>query len=313
ALTANLRADGMTGRFHLFPYPLHGVCGTLDLTLARGRLARLDLDLTALARDRRPVAIRGRVEGDAPGYAFDIRSANVPIDATLLDALPAKFQDPVRRFHPQGRCDVVGTITRPAGETQPRPHYAGRVPDAAVCSDVFPYPLEGLEGALDIRLGPGTPGDPRAGMCCEFHDIRAGHAGGRVTLDGSARPTAHGNQIALTIRGRGVALDDTLAAAFARMRLRAVWAMFAPSGHMDFTAQVAHTERADGRPDYDITVAPAGATVRPTFFPYALTGLTGAFRLTPGRVVILEPIRAWHGATALGVTGGAVVFADGGY
>ncbi len=313
AVTAQLRADGMTGRFHLFPYPLHSVCGTLDLTLARGRLARLDVSLGALARDRRPVAIRGRVEGDTPAYAYDIRSAGVPIDETLLAALPAKYQNSVRRFHPRGRCDVVATITRPAGEPLPRQHYAVQLHDAGVCYDIFPYPLEGLDGALDIRIDPGTPGDSHAGTGVIFRDIRAGHAGGRVSIDGTARPTADGNHIALTIRGQGVALDETLSAAFARMRLRAVWAMFAPSGRMDFTAQVAHTERPDGRPDYDITVAPAGATVRPTFFPYTLTGLTGAFRLTPGRVVVLEPFRARHGSTVLGVNGGAVVFADGGY
>jgi hypothetical protein len=311
-LRVHLRPDGMTGRFHAFPYPVQQVRGGLELTMGNDRPPQLDVDLTAETSGRGPVTIRGHVEGDVPSYTYDIAGTGIPIDEPLLLALPAKFQNQVRAFHPSGRCDVTAHIAHPAGAAMPQQHYTVRLYDTAVCYDVFPYPLEGLTGTLDFRLGPGTPADPRADTGFTFRDVRAGHAGGRVVINGSVQPQEAGNLVRLNLRGEQVALDDTLALAFARMRLRTVWDMFAPQGRFNFTADVARLERADGTADYDIRVTPAGATVRPTFFPYTLNDLTGTFRLAPGRV-LLEPFTARHGPTRFDLGGGAVQFGEGGY
>jgi hypothetical protein len=311
-LRARLRPDGITGRLDVFPYPLRQVRGSLDLTLT-GNQPRLDVDLTCEANERRPVTIRGHADGEHPDYDFVIQAGGALIDDTLLEALPAKFRAVTRSFHPSGRCDITARLTRPAGAAVASQHYAVRLSETTVRYDVFPYPLEDLSGALDIRLGPGPLGDPRPTWVIAFDDIRAGHAGGRVFLSGSARPAAHdGNQITLRLRGERIALDATLAEALAPMRLRTVWEMLAPSGRMDFTAAVTHTDSPHGPRDYDITVAPAGATVRPSFFPLTLADASGTFRVTPGRVELGE-FRASHGPTRFTTGAGLVLHSDGGY
>jgi hypothetical protein len=313
-LQAQLCPDNMTGRFAGFPYPLRQVRGRLDLELAGGRPPRLDVDLTAGANEGRPVTIRGRVEGDGPAaFAYVIQSEGVAIDDTMLDSLPPKFQNVARSFHPRGRCDLTAHIARPAGAAVVSQHYTVRLHDVAARYDVFPYPLEDLTGTLDIRLGPDAPQGTQPTWLITFDDVRAAHAGGRVWFGGSARPAGPaGTRVSLRLRGERVALDDALAAAFARMRLRTVWDMLAPSGRMDFTAEVTHTESPHGSPDYDITVTPAGATLRPAFFPYTLTDLAGTFHLTPGRVELGE-FGANHGPTRFRLGGGVVLFYEGGY
>jgi hypothetical protein len=317
ALKAKLRPDGMAGRFEVFPYPLTEVRGSLDLTVVGGRPPRLDVDLTAEATGRRPVTIQGRVEGDgpAPEYAFTIRGDAVELDDTLVLALPARFQAVARAYHPQGRCDITARLDRPAGQAQASQHYAvGLRGDAAVCYDLFPVPLERLTGNLEIVLGPDAPATSRGNWLCTFRDVRAGHAGARVTIDGKARPTEEGTRVDLAIRGRNVPLDGTLAEAFAnpRMKLKAIWDMFRPAGRFDFAADVMHTDRSPAPPEYDIRVSHTGAVITPTFFPLELADLAGSFRLTRGLVEV-GPYTARHGPTRLAVGGGWVQFTDGGY
>jgi hypothetical protein len=314
-LKAKLRADGMTGRFEQFRYPLREVRGTLDLTMTAGRPPRLDVDLTGEANGRRPVTIQGRVEGDgpAPPYTMTVCGDGIAIDRTLVDALPAKFQAVARSYHPRGACDVTARLIRKPGELRASQQFnVGFRGDLTVCYDLFPVPLDRLTGSLDIALGPDLTPAGQPNWVCTFNEIRGGYAGARVVISGKARPTTEGTRVDLTLTGRNVPLDDTLAAAFAnpRMNLRPIWEMFHPGGRFDFTAEVNHTDRQPAPADYDIFVRHAGATIRPTFFPLELTGLSGSFRLTRGHVEI-GPYVARHGPTRLALGGGYVQFGEG--
>ncbi len=314
-LKARLRPDGMAGRFEEFPYPVHEVRGCLDLTIPTARPPRLEVDLTAEAAARRPVTIQGWVEGDAPtpGYDITVSGDAIPFDGRLIDALPAKFQSVARAYHPRGRCDVAAHLSRTVGELHPNQRYTvGFRGDAAVCYDLFPVPLDRLAGSLDITLGDGAPMTSHGTWICKFNDIRAAYAGARVEIDGQARPTEDGTRVDLTIRGRNVPLDETLAAAFAnpRMKLGPVWEMFRPMGRFDFTAEVAHTDKHLAPPEYDIRVRHTGAIIRPTFFPLELADLTGSFRLTRGQVEVSR-YTARRGPTRFEFGGGTVRFGEG--
>jgi hypothetical protein len=314
-LTARLRPERMVGRFDAFPYPIREVRGSLDLTIAGERPPRLDVDLTAEANGRRPVTIQGHVEGDgpAPAYAVVVGGDAIAIDSTLVAALPVKFQNAARSYRPQGRCDITARLNRVAGQTISTQRFTiGFRGDAALCYDLFPVPLERVSGDVDITLGPGAPATSRGMWVCKFNDIRAAYNGARVVLGGEARPTDDGTRVDLTIIGRGVPLDETLAAAFAnpRMRLRPVYEMFRPGGRFDFRAQVAHVDRHPAPSDYDIRVQHGGAMIRPTFFPMSLSELAGSFRLTPGRVEIGR-YTARHNDTVFEFGGGWVRFGEG--
>jgi hypothetical protein len=119
----------------------------------------------------------------------------------------------------------------------------------------------------------------------------------------------------LKLRGRQVPLDADMAAAFDRIKMRPVWEMFRPSGRIDFEATVSYTDLPGGPPDLDVQVTPAGATVRPSFFPYDLTGLKGTFHYTRGPVdhIELGNFEARHGPTRLTLDWGEVLLQNGGF
>lgn len=309
--TLALQPRDMAFRFEAFPYPLRSARGQLVWRLGAGEPSRLDINLTAEASQQRPVTIQGHVigSGNECSYSYAMSGDGLPIDDALILALPSRFQNTTRTFHPTGRCDITAAIRRAAGEAQPRQDYRVRLKDASVCYDVFPAPLERVTGVLDIHLAP--TGDP-AGNRFEFTDFRGERDSGRVTVSGSARPLDSGHRIDLVIRGEQLPLDGTLGAAFGRMRLRPLWDMLSPSGRMDFDASLTHVERPMTPPEFTLRVSPRGAAVRPSFFPLMLTDLAGSFAISRTRVE-MQNVRARHGAALLQVAGGGVQLRDGGY
>lgn len=314
-LSTKIRPLGISGRFEAFPYPLHNARGSVTVTQSLHQPTHVDVDLTAEATGKRPVTIQGRFDGEgaASSYAFTIRGDAISLDEPLISALPSKFQNVVRGYQPQGRCDITCRLSRPAGNAHSNQHYTVAFRgDASVCYDQFPVPLDQLRGTLDIRLGAGAPITHRGNWLCTFTDIRAIAGGAAVQIGGQVQPTETGPRVELLLRGQQVPLDETLANAFARMKVRPIWDMFRPSGRFDFTASVSHTDRHDAPADYDIRVAHSGATIWPTFFPLAFRDLAGSFRLTRGLVEIGH-CTARHGPTRFDLGSGAVQHADGSY
>jgi hypothetical protein len=307
----SLQPKGMQFRFQAFPYPMHDVNGIVLLAMGNRRAPRLDVNLTASGSQDRPVTIRGYVSGDGPEpeYAYDLTGGDLPLDETLILSLPPKFQTVARSFHPSGRCDIGATIRRAAGTLMPRQDYRVKIRDASLTYDVFPWPLEQVNGTLDIHL---VPGPDATGNRFTFRDFRARRGDGRVTINGSAQPLTHGTRIDLAIRGEQTPLDEALAGAFGRMKLRPVWDMLSPSGRMDFDAQLSHIENPGAPPEFSLQVHPRGAAVKPTFFSYALTDLDGVFRISRTRVG-LENITARHGPAQLRIGSGAIDLNNGGY
>ena len=117
----SLLPTDMSFRFDSFPYPLQKVRGRLDLALAAHQPPRLDVDLTAEGSQRRPITIRGYVAGTGPNpeYAYDLGGSGLPIDESLTQSLPSKFQNIARSFHVQGACDIAAKIRR--GRRAPAP------------------------------------------------------------------------------------------------------------------------------------------------------------------------------------------------
>src|SRR5262249_43804133 len=157
---------------------------------------------------------------------------------------PTKFQTVARSYHPSGKCDITARLARPADRLVCDQQYTvGLRGEAAVCYDQFPVPLANLTGTVDIRLGTSAPQTARGNWLCTLNDVRASQAGASVVIAGRAQPTDDGTRVDLAIRGRRVPLDETLAQAFDRMKLRAMWDMFRPAGRFDFVAEVNHTDR----------------------------------------------------------------------
>src|SRR5262249_39982035 len=150
--------------------------------------------------------------------------------------------------------------------------------------DVFPYPLEKVNGILDIQEDH-----------WEFRDFHASHKGADFYASGRSVPGPNGDRISIDIRGGNVTLDDELAAAL-QPELKQTWGTFPPAGPMNFHALVDCLENTP--PEVDVSVEALGCAVKPEFFPYLLTDLTGRFRYV-NRWVQLEKMHARHGNTDL--------------
>jgi hypothetical protein len=271
-----------------FPYPLHGVSGVIEQEIDTARRVRVvRVDLTGFA-GKTEVFARGEITGDCPRPAVELKiwANDLPIDETLHAALPTSHQALARSFHPRGLLDFEALVSKPAESDACANRFLIRFHDAALRYDVFPYPVENVNGVLDIRPDR-----------WEFHGFRGMHQGGEFRARGKSEPVAGGSRWVVEITGTNTNLDDEMEAALCP-DLRQIWRAYAPTGRMDFVAVV---EERPGRPlDVDVTMRPKGCSVRPSFFPYALDDLRGVIRYA-NNWVLLDKVTARHGASVLSV------------
>jgi hypothetical protein len=271
-----------------FPYRVTHLTGKLvhELDGRKDPTAEtLNMDLTGYAGSR-PVRIQGDVIGEGPDSAVAVKiwADNLPLDRQLLAALDAPRQELARKFHPTGQANIVAEIQRAAFSKKFKNRYLVHFHHTAARFDVFPYPLENVEGDLDIFPDH-----------WEFRNFSGSHKGCQVTTWGSSHPTAEGSRLKVNIKGQNLLLDPELEAAL-QPELKKAWKSLHPTGRMDFSATV--ESLADQPPDVMVTVIPQDCTVQPAFFPYLLSHLTGFVRYENHRVH-LEKLRASHGNAIL--------------
>ncbi len=294
----HVRPEDLTIAFFKFPYRLRHISGTLDQEVDPDRqVDRVDLDFAGDAGGR-PVFLKGEITGDGPtsGVALRIWGKDIAIDEAVMAALPTPHQRLARTFHPTGAADVEAYINRARGSHEFSNRFIIRFHHATARYDVFPYPLEQVSGVLDIQ--------PHH---WEFSSFRGTHAGGEVYTHGRCDPGRGGDRLEVFIRGVGLRLDNELEAALGQATLdpgmKRAWAQFSPRGRMGFQARVVRV--GDGPPDVEVTIHPAGCSVTPSFFPYALDELTGTVHYAR-RWVTLEGLRARHNGTIVSIDQGKI-------
>jgi hypothetical protein len=322
-----IEPEGMAGLFNHFRYPFHQVTGSINITGDSEHNQLVAIDLAGRtgggseAPDAgRPLTLRGEIRGEKPLAGIDLvlTGDDVPLDEPLFLALPPKSQELTRKFLsqesrdrglaacPLGRGDFKVFIRRPRGEREFVNRFVVSLRDAAVKYDVFPYPLEQVSGVLDIQ--------PDHWECQNF---RGNHKGGTIFVDGRSIPLAPAgahrperqDRIEMSIRGRDILLDDEFEQALAppefpaRAALRNTWHTLALGGRLSFAADV--VDRPDQPQDIDVGVNVHDCTMRPAFFPYALTKVGGAVHYGHGRVT-LRDVHAQHGPTQLRLRSGRI-------
>jgi hypothetical protein len=288
-----IKAEDLTAVFVKFPYPLQHLGGTLDQEIdTRLQKDILRVDLVGLAGVQR-VYLQGTVTGSGPTSAVDFKvtGADLPLDDTLLAALPPAHQKLAQSFHATGRADFEAFVHRTAGNSIFDNRYIIHFHDAAARYDVFPYPLEKVSGRLDIQPDH-----------WEFTDFRGTHKGCEVHTSGRSFPAPAGDRIAIEVSGDRLLLDPELETALAP-ELKRAWKVFTPTGRMRFQA---HVECLHNQPpDVDVTISALGCTIKPAFFPYFLSDLTGTLHYSR-RWVHLHKLRARHGTTVMTVEKGDI-------
>jgi hypothetical protein len=287
--------QGLNFAFEDFPYPIRQATGQLTYTEETAGMPLLRVDINGLASGRK-VHLRGEAFGPglkpeipwSSGLRLDLDTEDVPINETLLKALPARTQFVAREFRPQGLVRVHAEIRRNAGTPeQPHPpittHIEARIHQGQVCYKRLPYPLEQVQGLLEIDL----PAERWRAL-----GFSGKHKDGLVFVTAQGEPTPRGEKVSLTIQGQQILLDEELRDALPD-KMQRVWEEMSPSGRADFLAQLDWV--GEQLPQLDLTVSARGqCSVRPRFFPYKLDELTGSVRYRNGQVVF-GTLTARHG------------------
>jgi hypothetical protein len=319
-----LQPEGMAGVYHLFKYPAERVTGSIVTELTSDHGHKTTVDLAGYAADQ-PITLKGTVEGEkrTGSIALELVARDVPIDDRVVEALPEKSRLLARQFHPVGRGDVRVLIRRTKGQEQMANRYTIAFHDAAVKYNLFPLPLEDVSGVLDIQPGH-----------WECREFRGRHNGAEIQVEGFSyktppaepaksaaavqpvgAPAEPRERIHLTIRGKGVALDQDFeqtldkAEVPCRPELQTAWRVLRPSGQMNFAAEV--DECPAQQQDIDVAVNLRGCDLRPRFFDYALGGVSTQVRyVNNDRVksrIFLSDFQARHGPAALSFQRGVVL------
>jgi hypothetical protein len=289
-----------------FPYLLERVSGVLEHHLDQARPEGDSLNVRLLgytSREGGPreVHIDGSVEGKAPA-AVDIRitAKDVAIDEKLCQALTKpELQKIVRSFSPAGQTDIEAHILRTAGNATFDNRFFVHFHDTVVSYEVFPYPVENVSGTLDIRNN-----------YWEFRDFTGTHNGATLRCAGRSARGADGGEFSATLTGTNLTLNPELESAIRNQSLKRTWQTLAPSGRIDFEAQIHRLPKVT-EPDIEVTVFPRGCTVTPAFFPYTLTDLTGTVHYHQREAELIK-LQARHGPTSVGLERAKVCLKPGG-
>lgn len=312
------RPKGMTAKYRGFPYPTDHIRGTIEATLDDGVPPRYAVDLVGEGGGK-AVSLKGHVVGGTDREVdLVLTGSGIVLDETLINALPGEYPVLMRRLQARATADFTAKIRHNAAIRKDHgpevfdTEFDIRVRSGSLTYDQFPYPLRDLTGRLLIRTVPDHPTAGRPELADDgevtFQEFAAtGAAGCKLRIEGGRKAEPGGGVLELRVKGEAVPLDGELGRAVAKLQLDNPWRTFDPSGHMNCEMHVLIHERdgGNGKPlpfhpsrDLELGLSFNGPAIRPTFFPYQLTGIMGQVSYARGRVDLRE-FRARHGKSAL--------------
>ncbi len=262
-----------------FPYRLEHGKGTVVL-----KDDLLTAKMTALAGSQ-PVDITAEISRplSAPTGWFEARGDEVPVDETLVSALPEKSREVVTSLDPRGRFGFYVRMWRDAPEQAMHQHVVLSMNRCSVRYQKFPYQLTNIRGILEMLDGTWT-----------MRHIEGNNGTARVSCKGHLTPGFAGNELVLNFTARDVPLEEELRNALSP-HMQQVWHNLRPRGLVNLTAEVRYlpeqhkfnvTVRAE--PHRDV------ASLEPVHFPYRLDKIQGVLLYRDGQVTV-QNAKAEHG------------------
>lgn len=302
--------------FSKFPYPLTEVAGEIECHLVSKKAV---YQLSGRASGQ-PVKIRGSSvgKGDGLDLTTEILASGVPIDETILTALPPEPEKIARSFHARGRFDVVASIRHQPGKPAFENRFHLTFRDCDVHWDAFPLPLSRVSARVELTPDGWECGDFRgqhgAGQFHikgrSRHDRTATERAGDSEKPGEPQQAVSKAGFTLEILGTNVVFSPALFAALEPMpALKKVWTTFAPSGVMNFSALIDRPSAS--LENLDVRVKANGFSVEPGFFPYKLSDVAGVVHYHDGRIDLAD-LTARHEGTRFVAAAGRVDLKPGG-
>lgn len=293
----------MTGELMMGQANILGNCWHLDAIALDCAFDAASLDigrLTFVMGDGRG-SLSGRVELAADG-AFDLQTSvsGIPLsDApimnaaiyndTVMELLPAKAAEFLRRFSPRGLSDVQLHLTG-RWNAIAQAQVNGRV----VCRDMtiqdarFPYALEAMRGEIVFK-----------GRTLTFEGLHCRHNGWELIVQGGVEDFGVDQQVWLRVVSGKIAFDEDVYNALNPAAKR-LWFAFSPSGTgaIDYTYRRTPQERTQR---LVIDLIDAGAVY--AHFPYPLERVSGRLIWEGGRITLDNIVAHYTDSRRVRLTG----------
>lgn len=272
---------GVAATYQKFPYPLKGMTGRLYFD--RARVVLTDIIATG---DGRRIRLTGEVAGRdtaRPMVDITIDANDIPLDATLRQALPAPYGTLTKRFETTGTANVRAKVfsrddfnhADPIGFTADV-----SVRNATVTMDSWPLVVSDVSAEASITPDSATIRDGVG----RYRQSEVRLTGGMQFAKGG-RP----GQYQLTVATKQTPLDETVVSLLPEAVRRHVLA-FRSEGAVDVAMD---WRRSNGNepPDYAVSVTCLGNRIEHKSFPYPLHDVRGTIRLD-AKGVAFEGIQA---------------------
>ena len=295
----SVRCRNVSLTYYRFPYRVDRTVGTV--TFAAGTVA---MHLTGLAGGH-PVHVEGTLDTATPGFPgrVEVRGEGMRIDDALLDALPARNADIVRKLRATGAFDFAFRHERDPKHERGFSNTLGlRLARCTMAYAGFPYPLSNVSGTVLME-----------GQRWMIRDVTGTNDTGMVRCSGTLEPDGPaGGELTLHLTGTGVVLEPELRDALPP-GMRRIWDDVDPRGTAEFTARVRHRV-GERQTDVELEATPMGDTVsiEPAWFPYRLEQLRGRLAWKDGRLRF-EGVRGVHARTTVSTEGSCRFTPDGGW
>jgi hypothetical protein len=264
----------VNARYEGFAYPLRNTRGVLFFGVDSVAFS----DVVSQWEGRK-IKIDGRVgfSGEHPTYDIMINSEDVPLDATLAEALPAAQREFYNQFETSGRIDaqikvVSGTEPGKTGET---PGFVAEVfpKGGSIKAKALPVKIEDVTGKVVLKP-----------EIVEIEDLTGRYGGGEVKLEGRLWPSKEQKEPAycLSMQAKGIELGEELTASLPKS-ISELALELKPGGKVNLTADVSNNIYGDCVQDR-LLIECLGNTIECNFLPYPLQDITGTISITGSRI-----------------------------
>ncbi len=259
------------GRYKGFGYPLKNTTGRMIFTDGN-----MILDGVTSQWGGRKITVNGKVglgHGEHPLYDIVARGENIPLDATLEEALPPAQKEFYSQFESHGLFDMtISVVSTDKGDM-----YTAQVfpKNSSLKAKALPIPVDDVTGKVVL-----TPD------MIDIENLEGHYKGGTVKFSGKVWSAANQKEAGycLSMRAAKVGLSEDLAdalpGAFGKMirQLR-------PGGEVNLMADM--SKNADGNcGNNQFVVECLGSTIDCNLLPSPLHDITGRIVITQSKIVI---------------------------
>lgn len=269
--------NDVTATYEKFPYPLHGLTGTLrlgnDSIIASNLLAR---------QDNGQIRLDGRINGrgsEQPVYHITIDANGIPLDTTLRDSLPERYRSLYGQFDVDGWADVKARVFTSTDPNREPLQFLADVSliQASLQTPALPERVSAISAKASI-----TPDS------LNIEEAVGRYGQGAVSLTGGIH-LATGDKprhYHLKIAAEQMPVDEAMIKSLPES-IRSSVSAFQFEGPVDLAIDVSKAD-SNEPVEYTATVACLGDKINHEQFPYPLQDVRGRITVDPKRVTFAD-------------------------